>query len=116
MEELLKNKLEAANELRNFTKEIMDLSLKTEYDKVNFMIDQRLQFIEKINAINEKIKNCSFEETCEIKEIKNEIRETFKEIADMDNLIRKNLNEELKDVKKNLNQPEVTTKLINIKA
>ncbi|WP_313162749.1 hypothetical protein [Sedimentibacter sp.] len=106
MEKLLKNKLEAAKELKEFTEKIVSLSLKTEYDKVNSMIEQRKLFIEKINFINEKLNDFGTGETDEAKEIKKEIRTVFKEISDMDNLIRKNINTELRDVKKNLNQPD----------
>lgn len=106
MEKLLRNKLEAAKELKEFTKNIVSLSLKTEYDKVNSMIEQRKLFIEKINFINEKLNDFGTDEADEAKEIKKEIRTVFKEISDMDNQIRKNINTELRDVKKNLNQPD----------
>jgi len=115
MEELLRNKLEAAEELKEFTEKIVNLSLKTEYDKADLMIEQRKQFIEKINSINEKVKECDSEESDEAKEIKKDIRKVFKEISDMDNQIRKNIKAELKDVKKNLNQPD-KSQSINIQA
>lgn len=116
MESLLINKLEAVKELRNYTKEIIELSLKIEYNKVNSMIDERQQFIEKINTINEEIKNSNFSETSKVKNIKKEIREILKETADMDNIIRKNISNELKNVKKSLNQPDNHSKALNIKA
>ena len=106
MEELLKSKLEAARELKEFTEKTMNLSLKTEYDKVDTTIEHRKIYIEKINSINEKLSGSNPVESNEVKEIKKEIRAIFKEISDMDNQIRKNINAELKDVKKNLNQPD----------
>ncbi len=115
MEELLKNKLNAVIELKKYTEEIVELSLKTEYDKVNTMIEQRQKFIEDINTINEIIKKCGISETVETIDIKKEIRSTLKEIADMDNIIRKNISDELKNVKKYLNQPD-KSQSISIKA
>lgn len=117
----MKNKLEAAWQFRNITKEIISLSLKTEYQKVNLLIEERQQYIEKINGINEEIEKAeelskNFTEPDEIKRLKNEIREVFREIAEMDNLIRKNINSELKNLKGILSQPETRTKLVNIKA
>lgn len=121
MEELLKNKLKAAKELVNFTKEIMEISLITDYDRVHSMIDERQQYIEKINIINEKMNEFSkidenLVESSKVKNLKQEIRETFKEIAELDNSIRKNINNELISVKKSLNQPEALLGQINIKA
>ncbi|HBD64641.1 MAG TPA: hypothetical protein DC038_09425 [Clostridiales bacterium] len=121
MEELLKKKLEAAMEMKNFTEEIRSLSPKTDYDKINSMLDERQVRIENINAINEEIKKkeelySKFGEFGKFDYLKKEIREVFKETAEIDNLIRKNLNDELKNVKSILNQPEEPTRLINIKA
>lgn len=120
MEELLKNKLEAARELRSFTKEIMSMSPKTEYGRVSSTLGERQQHIEKINNINKKINEAEIAgglpESTEIKSLKREIRGVFREIAEMDNLIRKKLNSELKSVKIILNQPEALTKSLNIKA
>ncbi|MGD9568596.1 MAG: hypothetical protein AB7V48_09750 [Sedimentibacter sp.] len=120
MEELLKEKLEVTKELRSFTKQILDVSLKTEYDKVNSMIEERQEYIDKINKINEKIieienKEANYTYSKDTRIIKKEIRLVFSEISDMDNLIRKNINNELKNVKSILIQPE-STKLVNIKA
>lgn len=120
MEELLKSKLDLVKELKNFTKEIMGISPKNEYDKVNSMIDERQKYIEKINELNAKIseienKDIKISHSDDVKTIKKEMRLIFSEIADMDNLIRKNINDELKNVKKNLNQPEATSKSLNVK-
>lgn len=121
MEKLLKNKFEAVVELKNFTKEISAHSVKTEYDKVNSMIEERQQYIKKINGINEEINKAtelcsSFTESDEIKNLRKEIREVLKETVEMDNLIRKNISNELKSVKNILNQPEKSKKMVNIKA
>lgn len=118
MEKLLKEKLKAAQKLKIFTEEIMVLSLKTDYIKVNSMIDQRQQRIEKINNINEEIykKNNSIEKDIEqIDSLKKEIREVFKDIVEIDKLMHNNITNELKIVKKKLNQPEELINSLNIK-
>ena len=81
MEELLKIKLKAAKELKLLTKEIRELSPKTEYDKVNSMLGERQQLIEKINTINLRINeaknNANFIESNEIKTLNKEIKNVF---------------------------------------
>lgn len=121
MEKLLKEKLELAKELKDFTKKIMEVSPKNEYDKINLMIDERQKYIEKIDELNSKISEMDNKKlnslySDDVKIIKKELRLIFSEIADIDNLIRKNINSELKNVKKVLNQPETTAKSLNIKA
>ena len=121
MEELLKNKLAAAEEFKDITREILSLSPKSEYEKVSLLIEKRQQYITKINIMDEKINKAKklaevVKESDEAKRLRNEIREIFKETADMDNLIRKKLNSELKNLKNILNQPETNIKLVNIKA
>lgn len=121
MEELLRKKLEAVVELRSFTIEISKLSPKTDYEKISAMIDGRQRYIEKINALGEEISKkeelySKVGEADKFSSLKKEIRELFRETAETDNMIRKNLNEELKNVKTILNQPEESVRLINIKA
>jgi soluble cytochrome b562 len=119
MEELLKEKLNAAKELKIFTEEILEMSLKTDFIKVDSMIEQRQQYIDEISHINEEINNISnvvVKDTDEIVDFKKEIREIFIEIAEIDKLIRTNINNELKSVKKSLNQPETLINTLNIKA
>ncbi len=118
MEELLIEKLEAAKNLKDFTKELMTISTKTNYEKIDLMLDERQRLIEKINKIDLQIKELykNNKETSEAKTIKKELKETFKEIYELDNIIRKNINYELKNVKRNLNQPDISSKSINIKA
>ena len=120
MEKLLKSKLEAAKELKLLTKNIRELSPKTEYYKFNSMFDERQQIIEKINAINTEINQArageNFIETSEMKALNKEIKEIFTEIFYTDNTIRKNISNELKEVKQKLNHPETHTNKINIKA
>lgn len=121
IEKLLNKKLEAVESLNNFTKKIMALSLKIEYNKVNAMISERQEYIKKVNSIdaeiNECIKNCKeFKETDEIKSIKGKIKTLVTETIEMDKTIRKNVNDELKSVKANLNQPKTLSTLVNIKA
>ena len=106
MEELLKNKLKAAKELKKVTSVINELSLITDYNKVNSLIDEREQYIGKVNLINDKISkaesNTSYIETNEIRRINKELRRVFIEINEIDNAIRKNINNELKTVKEKL--------------
>lgn len=120
MIELFREKMELAQELRSLTKEIMAMSLKTEYMKVNSMIDKRQAYIEKIENINAELKELeqrkTFIETNEIKALKIKLREIFKEISELDNLIRVNINDELRNVKKSLNKPEPPSRLLNLKA
>ncbi len=118
MEKLLIEKIETAKELRSHTKKIISMPLKTEYLKVSEMIDERQSYIEKIDSINAELNELdkSFVETNEIKALKRELRQIFKEVSELDNLIRRNINDELKNVKKNLNQPETLSKSLNIKA
>lgn len=121
IEKLLKEKLEAVENINSFTKEIMALSLKIEYSKVNAMIIERQEYIKKINSIdleiNEYIKDCKkYKETDEIKSIKRKIKTLVTETIEMDKTIRKNVSDELKSVKANLNQPKTLSTLVNIKA
>lgn len=119
MEELLKEKLEAAITIRDFTKEIMSISLKLDYDKFNSKIDERQKHIENLDVINKKIiesTGLNFIESDEIKALKKQIREVIKEVEAMDNTIRKNLQSELSTLKTNLNQEQKTSKSLNIKA
>jgi len=117
MEKLLKDKLEAVESLNNFTKEIMKLPLKVEYNKVNAMIGERQEYIKKIrnvdDEINEYIKNRGkFKESEEAKSLITKIRVVVTEIIEMDKEIRKNVNYELKSVKASLNQPQSFSKLV----
>ena len=118
-QKLLKQKIEITKELKKFTEEILELSLKTDYIKVDSMIEHRQQYIDKINYINEEMNNINnviVKDTDEIANLKKEARSLFKEIADIDKLIRNNINNELKEVKKSLNQPETLINSLNIKA
>lgn len=118
MEELLKNKLKAAAKLKKLTAEINELSLKTDYDKVNSLIDKRQQLIDEIDAINEGVieKGSNNSSICseDIKKLNKEIQKVFKEIYETDNIIRKNINIELKLTKEKLNRPQSSTS-VNIK-
>lgn len=119
MEELLKSKLIEAMELKKITFDINELSLKTDYNKVNLLIEERQKFIDRINVINDRIieeKNSNnYIESEDIKKLNKEIQKIFTEIHEADNIIRKNINTELKIVKEKLNHPEAYTKSINIK-
>lgn len=119
MEKLYEQKLEIAMKLKSFTEEILKMSLKTDYIKVDSMIEQRQQYIDKINYVNEEINNKNnvlVKDSDKIANLKKELREVFKEISEIDKLIRNNINNELKDVKKKLNQPETLINSLNIKA
>jgi hypothetical protein len=118
MEDLLRNKLKAAEELKTLTLIINELSLIFDYNRVNSLIDERQQYIDKINIIDEKIIeakcNTNYVETNEIKQLDKDIRKTFKEIYEIDKAIRKNLITELKTVKEKLNYSD-TNIVVNIK-
>jgi hypothetical protein len=118
MEELLRNKLEAAKELKNLTSFINELSLIIDYNQVNSLLDERQQYIDKINVINEKISEVkskeNYVETNEIKKLNKDISRVFTEIYEIDKVIRKNINTELKSVKEKLNYSE-TNIVVNIK-
>jgi len=118
---LLKKKLEAVDDLKNFSMEIMSLSAKNDGEKISNMIVGRQIYIEKINSINDEIAKCSLSneeyinQADVIKSLKVNIRESIKEIINIDKVIRKNVNVELMDVKSKLNHPETTSKVLNIK-
>ena len=120
MIKLLQAKLEAADNLKNYTKEILSLSPKIDFIELNRMIEYRQKYEEVINLINEKVdKLKSTESYCGdsiiIKDIKDEIAESIKQTIAMDKEIRNKINIELKETKENLNQPEKALK-INLKA
>jgi hypothetical protein len=118
MEELLKIKLKTAKELKKSTLIINELSLITDYNKVNSLIDERQQYIDKVDIINDKISkvksNTNYIETDEIRKINKEFSKVFAEIYEIDNVIRKNINTELKAVKEKLAHAE-TKAVVNIK-
>ena len=118
MEELLRNKLEAAKELKKLTSFVNELSLIIDYNRVNSLLDERQQYIDKINVINEKISEVkskeNYVETNEIKKLNKDISRVFTEIYEIDKVIRKNINIELKSVKEKLNYSE-TNIVVNIK-
>jgi hypothetical protein len=118
MEELLKTKLKAAKELKKLTSVVNELSLIIDYNKVNLLIDERQKYIDKVNIINDKINkaksNTNYIETDEMRKINKELSRIFTEIYEMDNLIRKNINTELKAVKEKLAHAE-TKVVVNIK-
>jgi chromosome segregation ATPase len=118
MKELLKLKLKKAEELKNYTLEIVSVSSKSDYMKIQSMLENRQALIDEIDILDKQIRELSLDssmETSETKDLKRELREMFKEIYEIDNEIRKKLNDELKNVKKNLNKPESPTTL-NFKA
>ena len=118
---LLKRKIDAVDNLKNFTREIMLLSAKTDDKKISSMIAVRQKDIDDINLIDVEIDEYlkfnkdSYIETDDIKTIKTNIRESVKEIISMDKEIRKNINVELKEVKDKLNQPQQKSRLINMR-
>lgn len=117
MENLFKSKLEAVERLNSFTREIAELSLKTDYDNVNSMVEKRNEYIVAVREIDEKIKKMnSTNDTDEIKSIKKLINQSVQEIIEMDKQIRKNLSDEIKLVKAKLNEPASSLGQLNIKA
>lgn len=116
LENLLKEKLLLASFLKSLTKEIIALSSKQNYEKINLMLDERQAIIDKINLIDKDIKTQNQTEDNKIKELKKQLKTIFIETAKLENLLRKNIIEELKQVKKNLNQQQAPSNSLNIKA
>jgi hypothetical protein len=118
MEELLQSKLKAAEEFKELTQKVNESSINTEHTIIDSLIDKRQEIIDNINRINLTIKkeksNADYIETDEIKRINKEISSVFIEAYEIDNLIRKNINNEIKTIKKKLNHPDADTK-VNIK-
>lgn len=116
----MKNKLYASKEFMGIASEISSLSTRMEYEKISLLMEKRQQYIEEINAMDKEIKAQEameeYIESNEDKKLKNEIHKTFKEIVNIDNTIRKNINIELKNLKNILNQPETSASIVNIKA
>lgn len=119
MKSLLIEKLAAIEKLKSYTAEIILLSPKSDSETISQMIEDRRKYIDEINNINNEIeafiKENSFQETKEIKNLKNDIKEGISSIIEMDKDIRKHINEELKSLKDKLNQPEAPSKIFNIK-
>lgn len=118
---LLQEKLEEVEKLRNYTKQILSLSFKTDFEKINVMIKNRQKYESIIYSIDEKIKKFNLESDEKFNEnsmitdrLKNDIRESVNQTIIMDKEIRNKLNNELKSMKEIMNEPEKTSKL-NIK-
>jgi len=117
---LLQEKLEEVENLRNYTKQILLLAPKKDFNKINSLIENRQEYEKIINSIDEKIEKlkCA-EKFCEdsmiLKSLIDDIRESIKQTIAMDKEIRKKLNDEIKNTNEDLNQPEKTSKL-NLKA
>lgn len=117
MENLFKSKLEAVERLKCFTMEITELSLRTDYENVNSMVEKRKEFIDAVREIDEKIKEINnLKETDEVKNIKKLINQSVQETIEMDKQIRKNLSDEIKIAKARLNEPSSSSGQLNIKA
>jgi len=120
MVNLIRDKLEAVNKLKDFTIEILHTSPKDD-DRISSMIEKRQKYMDSINLINEEIENHSkynsdkYLETEEIKMLNNEIKSSIQEIINLDKEIRKNISYELKNIKTKLNQPETSFRSVNIK-
>jgi ArsR family metal-binding transcriptional regulator len=116
MENLFKSKLEAVERLKSFTREITELSLRTDYENVNSMVEKRKEYIIAVSEIDEKIKMNNLKDTDEVKNIKKLINQSVQETIEMDKQIRKNLSDEIKIVKSRLNEPVSSSGQLNIKA
>ncbi|NLJ57536.1 MAG: hypothetical protein GX339_01695 [Tissierellia bacterium] len=120
MEKLLKEKLKLAIELKDFTTEINNLCLKTQYSQLSSMLEERQNLIDDINKINGRIKEeeGNGRESNQIKKLKDQIKGIFVEVTETDKIIRKNINHQLTIVKEKLNNPKstLTSKSLNIKA
>lgn len=103
MEELLKNKLKAVKELKVFTENIKEMSLTSHYQLVNTMLEERQRLMDDINLINEKINlGENPHQSKQGKSLNKEIKELFVEISELDNLIRRNINDNLKNIRDKL--------------
>lgn len=120
MIDLFLEKHKSVNNLKNFTREILLLSAKTDDTEISLMITQRQKYIDDILLIDDEIEKsirsnqASYIED-EIKSIKDNIRDSISQIISMDKEIRKNVNDELKNVKDKLNQPKSKSSLFNMK-
>nr|WP_312577435.1 hypothetical protein [Sedimentibacter sp.] len=121
MLELFQEKLEEVYNLKNYTQEVILLLQKKDDEEIKCMIERRQRYIDQINLIDIQIKKLDYnnedylKESYEIKEIQSEIKELIREIINMDKVIRKNINNELKRVKINTVQPDRTYKRVNLK-
>lgn len=120
MEELLLEKLSAIKKLKGITEEMLSISLKNDYDKINKLIDERQKCMDDTNIIIEKInmltENKEYSKSNTLKSVEKEVRDICTEINNMDKSIRKNINDELDGIRHNLYKPNDYSKLINIKA
>jgi len=120
MTNLLREKLESVKELSNYTKIILSLSPKTDFNRINEMIEKRQKYKEVIDLIDEKIDELKSKEIFSddskiINDIKIEIEKSIIQVIDMDKEIRKNINEEITSTKQNNFQVNETSKILNIK-
>lgn len=120
MIDLFLEKHKAVDNLKNFTREILLLSAKTDDTEISLMITQRQKYIDDILLLDKEIeKNLKSNQKNyiedEIKSIKDNIRDSISEIMIMDKEIRKNVNAELKNVKDKLNQPKSKSSLFNMR-
>lgn len=119
---LLKQKHETVNLLKKYTEEILALSPKLDDEKISNMIEERQEYIDSISIIDLQINELlTLDEnnnlnTEEINQLNKSIKESVKEIIQMDKVIRKAINTELIDVKIKLNQPQTKFNSLNIKA
>lgn len=121
MLELYKQKAEAVQKLKSFTREIMSLSVLADYEKIQTMLSDREKYFQNISAVDDKInsikcKSGNPKEAEEINSIKSKIRNSVREIINMDKIIRRNVSEELKDTEGKLNRNTDHPRLVNIKA
>ncbi|MBP1925715.1 hypothetical protein J2Z76_001576 [Sedimentibacter acidaminivorans] len=117
---LLQEKLEAIENLRNYTKQILSLSFKIDFNKINEMIQKRQKYKESIDLIDAKINELKSREIFSedskiIKDIKGDIEKSIQQVIEMDKEIRKKINEELIIIKQNNFQDNETSRVLNIK-
>lgn len=118
---LFKKKLYKLQILKNYTKEILSLSVKYDDEKISSMITERQRFMDDIDLINDEIDKYidankdSYVETNEIAAVRSQIKEIIQEIIKMDKIIRKGVNDELISVKAHLNRHETSSNTLNMK-
>lgn len=99
---LLNKKLEFLQEIKKATEDILYINLEEESDKYDELLNKRHEFINKINGINTKIadyKNENIENDEIIMRIKNEINDILRSVIELDNKIKSNTNDLIRDIR-----------------
>lgn len=109
MLELHNKKLSKAKELREFTEDILKISVKVDYKEVVRKLEKREELLKELININEEIKK--YKEDNEIIELDSKTKKTseeanriINETSKLDSDLRSNVVKELKETGSNLNK------------